>query len=221
MTVSKFSLRKYHSLSLRLWHWSNSVVILGLLGTVLIRKTFLSWRANSVVIEEKLKATGNPITPELAKDIAVAIRDPLWDWHIYFGLILGALLLARILIALIIERKCPAIPAVRSIIDIKNIQIPERREALHFAFVKLGYVIFYLVTMLMVVTGLVLLYKTEIGLSKGFSGSIKELHELMVWFFVVFVAGHLVGIVVAENRTDPGIVSDMIHGGKPDAGEKH
>lgn len=215
MTVSKFSFRKYQFLSLRLWHWANFVVILGILGTVFIRKTFLSWRTNSVLIEEKLKVAGNPITPELAKEIAVAIRDPLWDWHIYLGFILSALLIARILIALFIERQYPGAPAVRSVLGINSIPTLERREALHFAIVKIGYAAFYLVTMLMVVTGFLLIFKTEIGLSGDFSGMIKESHELMMWFFVVFVAGHIVGIVIAENRTDQGIVSDMIHGGKP------
>jgi cytochrome b561 len=214
MTASQFSFRKYQFIGLRLWHWSNSVVILGLLATVVIRKTFLSWRTNSALIEEKLSAAGNPITPELAKEIAVAIRDPLWDWHIYFGFALGILFLARILIALFIEKQFPAGSAIKGVLTIKDVPATQRTAALHFFFVKIGYFIFYLVTALMAVSGVLLTYKSDLGLSKYLSDMLKEAHELMMWFFVVFIGGHLIGIVFAENRTDPGLVSDMIHGGK-------
>jgi Ni/Fe-hydrogenase 1 B-type cytochrome subunit len=212
--VSKYSFRKYQSVGLRLWHWANSVVILGLLGTVLIRKTFLSWRANSVVIQQKMSEAGNPITPKLAKEIAVAIRDPLWDWHVYLGFALGALLLSRILIAVLVEKQCPGFAALKSALGIRNVPAEERFEALHFSAVKIGYAIFYLVTLTMVITGLLLNFETSIGLSEGIAGLVQEIHEFLMWFFVIFIAGHILGVVIAEHRADQGIVSDMIHGGK-------
>lgn len=213
--MSKYSFKKYQPLSLRLWHWLNAAVILSLLGTVLLRKTLLSWRTNSVLIEEKLKAIGTVITPEQAKDIAVAIRNPLWDWHVYLGFTLGTLLLGRILIALIVEKRCPGVAAIKGAMGIKNIPTQEKSEALHYSLVKIGYAVFYLSTALMVLTGLMLNFKTELGLSKDIVAVIKETHELMMWFFVVFVGGHLLGVIIAENGKDPGIVSDMIHGGDP------
>jgi cytochrome b561 len=212
--MSNYSFRQYQPFSLRLWHWANSIVILGLLGTVLIRKTFLSWRTNSVVIEEKMKAEGVPITPELAKEIAVAIRDPLWDWHIYLGLVLCALLLLRIFIAVFVEKRWPGISAIKIAFGLRNLPAEERAGALHFSAVKVGYAVFYLVTILMVLTGLLLNFKVGLGLPKDLANATKEIHELLMWFFVVFVGGHIVGIVTAENRTDQGIVSDMIHGGE-------
>lgn len=197
------SFRKYQPLSLRFWHWFNSIVIFGLLGTVLLRKTFLSWRTNSALIEEKLKAAGTTITPELAKDIAVSIRNPLWDWHIYLGFALCGLFLGRVLIAIFVEKKWPGIH------DYK-------KTGLHYSAVKVGYAFFYLATALMITTGLLLTFKADLNLSKDFVSNIKEIHEFMMWFFVVFVAGHILGVVIAEIRNDSGIVSDMIHGGSPD-----
>ena len=94
-----YRFRKYQPLCLRVWHWMNAAIISGLLMTVLLRKTLLSWRINSVLIEEKLKAAGTVITPELAKDIAIAIRNPLWDCHIYLGFALGVFFIGRICIA--------------------------------------------------------------------------------------------------------------------------
>lgn len=213
--MSDYSFRKYQHLSLRFWHWTNAVVISGLLGTVLMRKTFLSWRTNSVVIEEKLNAAGTPTTSALAKEIAVAIRDPLWDWHIYLGFALAVLVMARFLIAIFVEKKCPSISALKSALNIKSVPVAERYSAFHFTTVKIGYAVFYAVTLLMVLTGFLLNFKTSMALPKDAVGGIKEIHELMMWFFVFFVAAHLIGIVIAENRANRGIVSDMIHGGDP------
>ena len=209
----KFSFRKYQPLSLRLWHWFNAAVILGLLGTVLLRKTFLSWRTNSVLIEEKLKAAGTLITPELAKEIAVAIRNPLWDWHVYLGFGLGALLVGRVLIALLVEKQLPAVAAFKSLKGLKEVSAEQKPEALHYTVVKTGYAVFYLATLTMVATGLMLNFKTELGLSKELGGLIKETHEILMWFFVVFVVGHLAGLIFAENSKEPGLISDMINGG--------
>jgi Ni,Fe-hydrogenase I cytochrome b subunit len=211
----KYSFRKYQPLSLRLWHWLNAAVILGLLGTVLLRKTLLSWRTNSTLIQEKLKEAGTIITPELAKDLAVAIRNPLWDWHIYLGFALGALLLGRIAIALFIEKKCPGVHAFKSAMGLKDLPPHEKAEALHYTLVKIGYAFFYLSTALMVVTGFLLNFKTAIGLSKDLVGVTKEIHELMMWFFIFFGVGHVLGVVIAENSKAPGLISDMIHGGDP------
>ena len=41
-------------LDFRVWHWIHATVILGLLGTVFLRKTFLSWRTNSEILSQKL-----------------------------------------------------------------------------------------------------------------------------------------------------------------------
>lgn len=190
-------------LPLRIWHWLNAVIIFGLLATVLLRKTVLSWRTNSALIETKLKEAGTMITPELAKDIAVSIRNPLWDWHIYLGFGLSVLLMGRILIALFSKKRNPGAHALKSF------------KPLHNTLVRTGYAVFYFVTLLMVVTGLMQTFKTEFGFSKEFIGSVKELHELMMWFFVAFVGAHILGVVVAENRKDPGIISNMVHGGDP------
>lgn len=211
--MSTFSFRNKKPLSLRLWHWLNAAAILGLLTTVLLRKTVLSWRTNSALIETRLQEIGVSITPEFAKQIAVEIRNPLWDWHIILGFALSALLFSRVVVALVVEKRLPITHARRSLQYAKSAPPEERGDALHYALVKVWYVVFYFVTALMVATGLSLVFKAELGFSKDLLTSIKETHELLMWFFVVFVAGHLLGVVFVETRKDPGLVSDMIHGG--------
>lgn len=212
--MKKYSFKKYQSLSLRFWHWLNAVAVFGLLGTVLLRKTFLSWRGNAALIETKLQEAGTQITPELAKDIAVNIRAPMWDWHYTLGFILGGALVIRLLVWIFVERKCATKKTCQSFWNLSKVPANERPYAIHFTFVKAGYALFYLATLFMVVTGLAMYFRTEINLSKEVLEPVKEMHELMMWFFVVFSAGHIIGVVIAENRQDSGLVSDMINGGQ-------
>mgnify|MGYP005814718835 CR=1 FL=1 len=211
--MSKYSFRAPRPASLRVWHWLNALVITLLLSTVLLRKTFLSWRTNSALLEERLRETGVTITPELAKELAVAIRNPLWDWHIRLGFMLGALLLGRIAIAFFVDKRPPVARAMESLSRAKAAPPHERRAAFHHALVMIGYATFYLVTLLMVATGVVLVFRRDLGLDKSLVTQIKEAHELMNWFFLAFVGAHLLGVVIAENGDDPGLISDMVNGG--------
>lgn len=207
--MGKKGLREYRPLSIRIWHWLNALVIVGLLLTVLLRKTVLSWRTNSSVISTKLEAAGQAITPDLAKDIAVTIRNPLWDWHIYMGYALGVLLVVRVLIALFVQKRCIILAVVDSIKS-KNIFNPNTR---HYYLVRALYAVFHVMTLLMVVTGLVLIFKDNMGLEKSVSSVFKEVHEISMWFFVGFIGLHILGVMVSENGQDAGLVSDMISGG--------
>ncbi|HRK02124.1 MAG TPA: cytochrome b/b6 domain-containing protein [Oligoflexia bacterium] len=211
--MSDYNFKRHLPLSLRLWHWFNAVVLLGLLGTVLLRKTFLSWRTNSALIEAQFAEAGITVPPELAKKVAVAIRNPLWDWHVYLGFALLALYLARILVAVFVEKECVYLRVLKSAVQIKSLPPGKKPRALHYTLVKAGYAAFYFVTALMLITGLLLNFKSEFGIAKHLIETIKETHEFMMWFFVVFIGGHLVGVVLAETRGDQGIVSNMINGG--------
>lgn len=212
--MNKYSFKKYQPLGLRLWHWLNAVVILSLLLTVLLRKTLLSWRTNSALIEQKITDAGSVITADLAKEIAIAIRNPLWDWHIYLGYTLAFLLVVRILVAVLIEKKIFEISHFKNIFNINRFAPSDKKQAMHYSLVKIGYVVFYLMTLVMVLTGLLLAFEGNLNLSESISEFFEETHELSMWFFVVFIGVHLGGVLWAENTTEKGIVSDMINGGK-------
>lgn len=208
--MKEMSLREYRPLSLRIWHWLNVFVMTSLLLTVLLRKTLLSWKTNSVIISTKLEAAGHFISPGLAADIAKTIRNPLWDWHIVLGYALGALFVIRILIALFVEKKCIFISVFKSIRNKTIIQ----NETRHYYLVKAFYAIFHFMTLVMFVTGIILVLKNDLGFDRGIIGALKEVHEISMWFFIVFIIVHLLGVVISENGKDAGIVSDMITGGK-------
>lgn len=203
------TLRGTRSIWIRLWHWLDALAILGLLSTVLLRKTFLSWHTNSAFIETTLHDAGTTITPELAKQIAVGIREPMWDFHYIFGFTLAGLFVVRIILGLI-PGQHPMFGGLR-----KYFKAPAgSKPSKHFLAIKAGYAIFYAMVTFMIVTGLSMYFKTELSLSKDLVGNIKELHELSMWFFAAFVVVHIVGVVVSENQEEPGLVSDMINGGE-------
>lgn len=211
-----YSFKKFQPWSLRVWHWLNALVILGLLGTVLLRKTFLSWRSNASLIESKIQAAGGSIEASVAKDIAQTLRDQMWDWHYLLGYALGGLLVMRILVGVLVKKECPATHAVKSALSLAQIAPETRIKAVHYTLVKTGYALFYLITFFMVLSGLMMHFKESLSLGEGLLDFLKETHELLMWFFVIFIAGHILGVVIAEFRGDQGLVSDMIHGGNKD-----
>ena len=188
------------SLSFRLWHWIHAAVILGLLGTVFLRKTFLSWRTNSEIIVTKLTEQGIDVTAEEAKAVAKAIRAPMWDWHIILGYGLAALVLWRIALFFTDSGK-------RSFQNFKQ-------DSLHKKIVKVGYIVIYAVIAFMAVSGLVIHFYEALGLTKDTAHDIKEMHELLYNALLIFVPLHIAGVFVADATEEKGIVSDMINGGE-------
>jgi len=179
----------------RIWHWLHALVILGLLGTVFLRKTFLSWRANSEILTEKLFDMDIDVTLEQAKILAKSIRAPMWDWHIYLGYALAALLLYRIVLFYTHKKE-------------------KEERSLHKKMVKFSYLGLYALLGFMTVSGFEIHFYKELGISKDLTHTVKEIHEFAYNLVMIFVVVHLAGVFVAENTDEKGIVSDMIHGGK-------
>ncbi len=185
--------RKYSKL-LRIWHWLNVIAVSGLLATFLLRKTFLSWRTNSQIIIDKLASIDVDITTEQAKVIAKAIRAPMWEWHIIFGIALAFLLLFRIFIIY------------------REGGLGYDKGSSHMNMVHLGYKIFYTILIFMAISGLVINSYELLGLSKDLVHTIKGMHELVAWSVVIFVPVHIIGVVIANSTDQKGIVSRIISG---------
>ena len=187
-------------LDFRVWHWVHAAVVLGLLGTVFLRKTFLSWRTNSELLSQKLTEMDLSVTAEQAKALATTIRAPMWEWHILLGYALAVLLLWRILLFFTESGK----ESYRNF----------KEERLHKKIVKLGYLVLYGVLAFMAVSGLALHFNEAIGLTKETTHTLKEIHELVYNAVLMFVPLHIIGVVIAETRGEKGIISEMVHGGE-------
>ena len=186
-------------LDFRIWHWVHATVILGLLGTVFLRKTFLSWRTNSELLTQKLAEIDLSVTADQAKVLAKSIRAPMWEWHILLGYALTALVIWRIVLFFTESGKQ----------NYQNLA----SETLHKKMVKLGYIGIYVIILFMSISGLTIHFYEALGLSKDLAHDIKEVHELVFNAILIFVPLHILGVIIAENRDEKGIISDMINGG--------
>ena len=191
---------KKWSLNFRIWHWIHAAVILGLLGTVFLRKTFLSWRTNSDILAQKLSSIDLAVTADQAKMLAKSIRAPMWEWHIILGYALAALVIWRIALFFTKSGK----------VNYQNLGT----ESIHKKLVKAGYIVIYLIIAFMTVSGFIIYFYQELGLVKDTAHDIKEIHELAYNALLYFVPLHILGIFIAENSGEKGILSDMVNGGK-------
>jgi len=185
-----------YSISFRIWHWLNAIVILGLVGTVLLRKSFLSWRTNSELIMSKLAEIDISITSEQAKVIAKAIRAGMWEWHYILGYALLALILFRIFLYFKDSSKKEDFNSLNT----------------HKKAVRISYYVVYAIIIFMGISGFSIYFYEELGFSKDIAGNIKDIHELVYHILLYFVPLHIVGVFIAENRDEKGIVSTMING---------
>jgi cytochrome b561 len=165
-----------------------------------LRKTFLSWRTNSEILSTKLSDIDISVTTDQAKMLAKSIRAPMWEWHILLGYTLAALVVWRIALFFTESGK-------------QNYQ-HLKEENFHKKMVKLGYLAIYAVISFMAISGLVIHFYEELGLLKDTAHDIKEIHELVYHALLIFVPLHILGVFVAENRDEKGILSDMVNGGE-------
>jgi Ni,Fe-hydrogenase I cytochrome b subunit len=189
-----------YTLKFRIWHWLNAIVVLGLLGTFFLRKTFLSWRTNSEILMVELSEMGTEITVAQAKVLAKAVRTGMWEWHIILGYALAFLIIYRIFLFFWDTSKQKSFNSLN----------------LHKKVVRISYYIVYATLLFMAVTGLSIHFYQELGMSKDFTGSIKEIHELVAYALVIFVPLHIAGVFVADATNEKGLVSTMINGKKAD-----
>ncbi|MDD5406707.1 MAG: cytochrome b/b6 domain-containing protein [Sulfurovaceae bacterium] len=187
---------KQWSLNFRIWHWLNAIVIFGLLGTVFLRETFLNSRANGAIIMDKLDDLNITIDKDQAISIARAISSPMWDWHIWLGYGLAALVIWRIMLFFTNSGK-------------QNYQNCSQKT-IHHKIASSLYLIFYAMMFAIAATGLLLNFHEFFNIGKDLGESIKEIHELLYNGILIFVIIHIVGVIIAENRDENGIISSIV-----------
>jgi Ni,Fe-hydrogenase I cytochrome b subunit len=185
-----------YSISFRIWHWLNAIVVLGLLATVFLRKTFLSWRTNSEILMNKLFDMNIEISLEQAKTLAKAVRAGMWEWHIILGYALVFLILFRIYLYFKDSSKRESFNSLTT-----------HKKAVH-----ISYYAIYATLIFMSITGFVIHFYQDLGLLKDTAHDIKEIHELVFNVILYFVPLHIAGVIIADNRDEKGLISTMING---------
>ena len=203
---------KYYAASTRLWHWVNMLIISGSLITVLINATLLD-RSQRSFIKGQLLDVGASVTDKQAGSVAHGLEDQVWGIHIYFGYALAALFAFRLIAEFFLHPEQRLLPKLKKAYRYYFVLRKERAVAKHELAVKGLYVIFYLLLIIMVVSGLLLAFEDSTGISAAINHSIKEVHGFCMYLILAFVVIHIAGVFLAERKDGKGIVSDMINGG--------
>jgi Ni/Fe-hydrogenase 1 B-type cytochrome subunit len=190
------------SLNLRVWHWLSAISIFGLMLTYILRKTAFNYKENALILQTKLSEAGAVIADDKAREIAKIFRDNMWQWHYYLGFLFIALLVFRFYAFISKKDKFPTCKA------------KEENSSKEFVKVKYAHAVFYVVSIYMAISGLVMYFRESLGIGKESLHLVKELHEWAFWFFLVFIVAHIAGVIKAELSGSNGIVSEMFNGGK-------
>ena len=205
---------KKYSARLRLWHWANTIVISGSLITVLINSTITDGRTTSKLMMGELQKAGASITKDQLRSATHALSDSVWDIHVYFGYCLAGLLLFRLVLEFFQLADQKFIRKLKGAWIKFNLIKTNRQESRHELAVKTIYAIFYILLIIMAVTGLFLAFEDAMAPFKSIRHTVKDVHGFCMYLVLAFIAVHLVGVFLAERKDKKGIVSDIINGGQ-------
>ena len=193
--------------SIRIWHWLVFLLFTASITTVLLNKTMFKTKDNISMVKEQVQKDGGVITDKQARNVAHEYSDKLWDLHKFIGFGLSFLMLWRIVAELTISSE----KKLRSRILKATRLTPDVKEKKHYLMVQLSYTIFYLLFILMVLTGLVLAFE-DVEWLKPIHHTAKEIHEFLQYTFYAFILIHIGGVIRADLTQYSGIVSRMING---------
>lgn len=185
-----------YSLAFRVWHWLSALVVLGLIGTVLLRWTLLAKSKTAYLLKERLDTMGITITDDQAITLVKALRVELWEWHIILGFLFGVLVVFRLYLHFVESKKRLAFSELGS----------------YRKLLRASYCALYAVFGIMAATGLILYFSKDINLSRDIAQSIKNLHEFLYYYIAFFIPLHIVGVFLSDATKEQGLVSSMIHG---------
>ena len=202
-----------YSAPLRLWHWANALLVSGSLLTILFLKVIVAPRDLIPDWQAALAKTGVVLSRQQGRELAHAVGERIWEWHIAIGLTLAGFWLLRVLL----ELRGPAGVrfSTRLLAVARKYRLAPpagRAEASGELLVKISYALFYAFLTVMVGTGLALTWADDVAFLGNIEHEVKEIHEVTMYLILGFFALHLVGVVRTELTKDHGLISRMIGG---------
>jgi cytochrome b561 len=193
--------------AIRIWHWLTFLFFLASLTTVLLGSTVFRTRNNIGLVQEQIAAKGGTVTPDQARSVAHEFSDKLWMLHKYIGYGLSLLLLFRIITECLISKQERLSVRMRNAMNYPR----QSAERTHYLFVHYGYLIFYILFLLMALTGLVLAFE-DVRWLDPLHKAAKNIHSIVQYGLYVYILFHIGGVIRADLTSYNGIVSRMIHG---------
>lgn len=203
-----------HSVQLRIWHWLTFLFITGSIVTVLFNSTLLSPRDNVKLVQEQLERKGVTVSDDQAFAVSHEYEDKMWEVHKLIGYGLAFLLFVRVVVEFTQPKDEKMRNRLKKAVELSKSGNSNKAEYTHYIRVKRSYLLFFVLLLLMVLTGLGMSFGRELGFSREIRGGLKNFHGVVQYFTYAFILFHLAGVILAENGKMRGIVSGMIHGNK-------
>jgi cytochrome b561 len=184
---------KKFSFTHRLLHWLIAFAVLFLMLTVFLRLTWLEKNNIASILQDNLKALNISLNHDEALKIAKQIRKPMWDWHIYTGYFLIGLYILRLLN-----------------LYFSGIIFPNpfhKTSNLKQKIQGWSYIIFYFLMSISLITGFLIVNGPQ-----EYKNGLESIHVQSLYYVILFIILHMIGIVLSEFSNEKGIVSKMIHG---------
>jgi Ni/Fe-hydrogenase 1 B-type cytochrome subunit len=200
-----------HPALIRIWHWTFAFLVISTMILVLFATLVFDTRANAPGVAEEAMGRGVELNEKQARGIAHYFSEKLWVLHTWVGYGISILLLSRMVIEVLVSKEDRLRTRIKKALTFAPATDPQKKDRLHYIWVKRGYLVFYLLILTMALTGLGLAFE-EIPILEQWHDTIKEIHELGQYAMFAYVILHLFGVLRADILTSNGLVSRMIHG---------
>ncbi len=201
-----------YPLAIRIWHWLTAIVMVSTIIIVLLASTIFTTNDNVPMVQEQIQQKGGTVSPQQARAVAHEYSDKLWMLHKYIGFGLCFLLLVRVIIEAGYSREQKLSGKIKKVLSFQTQNTDEKGDRKHYLMVKWGYVIFYLLFLIMALTGLGLAFE-DVPFFKNNHDLIEGTHSVVQYLIYFYILSHLVGVIRADLTNNKGIVSAMINGG--------
>ncbi|OGX85328.1 cytochrome b/b6 domain-containing protein [Hymenobacter glacialis] len=198
---------------LRFWHWGNSLLVSLQLITILFQEVIVDARSAGPEFQETMAKENIALTVKQARSLTHILSERIWEWHIYFGWAMAAFFVFRVgqelrgpsemrFSARLMEvaRRYRLAPATG------------KREAGKLLFAKGTYALFYAFLTVMVISGLLLIYRNDADFLRSIKHEVEEVHNFTMYLILGFFVVHVVAVVWAELTKDHGVISRMVGG---------
>lgn len=179
---------KFHPVH-RMIHWILAFGMLLAYLTGFLRMTWMDKKHVAAIIE----GVNNAINHDEAIKMAKAIREPMWEWHIYAAYVIFFAFAARLIY-----------------MALKGIRFPnpfDKKNPLKDRFQGSIYILFYIFVGVNVITGIYLKW-----IEGPLKDTMEDIHKWGLYWFPIFILLHFGGIWLGEKTTKKGVVSKMIGG---------
>lgn len=199
--------RQPRPFSIRLWHWLTFMFFTFSITAVIFGSTVFKTSNNVGMVQEQVQEKGGSLTKDQAWKVAHEYSDKLWILHTYFGYGLCILLLWRVLIEVRLSKEKSLKTRIVNALGYPK----SNSERKHYLIVQSSYSVFYILFIVMALTGLVMAFE-DVEWLKPLHKTANNIHSVVQYGIYSFILFHIAGVIRADLGKYNGVVSRMIHG---------